>query len=239
MKHACAVLLALVFSVLPVGAAAAPVLHSTGYYINDYAAVVFETHRADILTLSRRLYDDTGIQVVVLTVDSLQGWQIDDYAAAVVEDWEIGGVDGKNGVLILVAVGEKESLVLAGPDALATYRPETVDMQAANLSKAIMNVYRPLVEAAFQAHGVTPDEAVQKLLENPTAQNTGPFSAGTVVFLAAVLLVTGRSFRVSRKYRSKYLKGNVRKPKTYTRSYDEEERYKDDSLYKIKYDGED
>ena len=70
--------------------------------------------------------DSTGNQVVVLTVPSLQGVSVEQYALKVAETWKLGQADKDNGVLILVAPNERKMRIEVGlgledklPDVLA------------------------------------------------------------------------------------------------------------------------
>lgn len=225
----------------------APVLPTKGFYVNDYANILFQSHQDAVLALSSQLYEETGAQVVVLTVDSLQEREIESYARAILRAWQIGGPDSQNGALVLVYKGPEGNLGLtagglASLDSGAASRAEAwlqpTSFAAGNLSKAVMDVYRPLVARVYAANGITPDETAAALLEPPAADSS-PFGGGTVVFLAILVLILARTYRTSRRYRQKYLKGHVRRVKTYARTYNEEDEYKNEKIYKIDYDGMD
>lgn len=219
----------------------APVVQSGSFYVNDYANILFDTHRADILELSRGLYEQTGAQVVVLTVETLGDYSVDEYGQAVISGWGIGGAQGENGALILVALEEKVARVFIGEglDSLADYRDAQMEVGSNNISRAVMNIYRPLVSDIYAQHGITPDEATLGLLDNTPAPEAKPFTIGSAIFIAAVLVVALRGFRSGQKYRQKYLKGYVRKTKGYSRSYNEEDEYSNEKIYRIDYDGDD
>jgi len=60
--------------------------------------------------LERRLSDynrTTGRAIIVATVPSLDGREIEDYAQDLAETWGIGGAQSENGVLFLVAPNER------------------------------------------------------------------------------------------------------------------------------------
>ena len=62
-----------------------------------------------------RAFDaQTGDAVIVATVDSLQGDDIDDYAAKLYADWGIGGKERDTGVLLLVAPNEHKVRIEVG-----------------------------------------------------------------------------------------------------------------------------
>lgn len=63
----------------------------------------------------RRLEEETGAQVVVLTVETLEGEVLEDYALRVAETWEIGRGDGiDDGVVLLVARDDRKLRIEVG-----------------------------------------------------------------------------------------------------------------------------
>lgn len=70
--------------------------------IYDYANVIDSTYYKTIRDSLRNLYMYNKSQVVVLTVESLDGMPIEDYCQEVFQEWGIGDKETNNGVLILV-----------------------------------------------------------------------------------------------------------------------------------------
>jgi uncharacterized protein len=73
----------------------------------------------------QRLEAETGAQVAVLTVPSLEGQPLEDYSMRVVEAWQLGRRDRDNGVLVLIARDDRKIRIEVGyglegvlPDAL-------------------------------------------------------------------------------------------------------------------------
>ncbi|HUT41915.1 MAG TPA: TPM domain-containing protein [Gammaproteobacteria bacterium] len=57
---------------------------------------------------------DTGNQVVVVTITSLQGYAIDDYGYQLGRHWGIGQADRNNGALLIVAADDREVRIEVG-----------------------------------------------------------------------------------------------------------------------------
>ncbi|MEM1115358.1 MAG: TPM domain-containing protein [Bacteroidota bacterium] len=79
--------------------------------------------RADLLSASAEVAlvetlaaheDSTGNQVVVLTIRSLEGEVLEPYATRVFRAWDLGQEDDDNGVLLLVAVAERQVRIEVG-----------------------------------------------------------------------------------------------------------------------------
>ncbi len=79
---------------------------TSAFYVADYANVISGNTEDYIVAINDSLYDQTGAQVVVVTVDFLDGMDIEDYAYTLFNEWGIGSSTYNNGVLILLVIGE-------------------------------------------------------------------------------------------------------------------------------------
>lgn len=77
------------------------------FFVNDFADVLSHETEEKIYRLGKQLEDKTGAQVVLVTIDTLDGQDIDEYANILFEKWGIGQKDKDNGVLILYANAER------------------------------------------------------------------------------------------------------------------------------------
>lgn len=74
--------------------------------MNDFAQVIASDKSQAIESLLTELEQKTGSQVSVVTVDSVEGDDIDAAAVDLFKQWGIGHKDKNDGVLILAAVGQ-------------------------------------------------------------------------------------------------------------------------------------
>ncbi len=88
--------------------------HTDAFYVNDNAGVLTQAQEAGMLSAARELADKTKAQVVVLTVQSLDGKDAAEYAIEIARDWGIGDKKEDNGVLILLSTGDREIRVEVG-----------------------------------------------------------------------------------------------------------------------------
>ena len=77
------------------------------FFINDFADVLNYETEEKIYRLGKQLEDKTGAQVVLVTIDSLNNQDINQYANKLFEKWGIGQKDVDNGILILYANAER------------------------------------------------------------------------------------------------------------------------------------
>ncbi len=80
----------------------------------DQAGVMTAASRSDIEAKSKELEDKSGIQLVVATVKSLQGSDIETYANQLFRFWKLGEAKNNNGVLLLVAPAEHKVRIEVG-----------------------------------------------------------------------------------------------------------------------------
>lgn len=84
------------------------------FYVADYADVLTYETRREIVEKNDVLYAQTGGQIVFLTVDFLDGADIENYAYTVFNEWGIGSAQENNGVLVLLAIGEENYWAVRG-----------------------------------------------------------------------------------------------------------------------------
>jgi len=83
-------------------------------YVNDYAGIISKGSESRITEYLTALENTTGIQMVVLTVPSLQGEDIASFSIKTAEKWEIGQKNKDNGALLVVAYAERAVRIEVG-----------------------------------------------------------------------------------------------------------------------------
>jgi uncharacterized protein len=80
----------------------------------DQAGILNADIRGDLADKSKDLEEKSGIQLVVATVTSLQGSDIETYANELFRTWKLGQAQKNNGVLLLVAPNERKVRIEVG-----------------------------------------------------------------------------------------------------------------------------
>ena len=83
-------------------------------WVNDFAGVLSEADEQKITALITNLEQETTAELAVVTITSLEGGSIDDYAVRLFEQWGIGKKDKDNGVLLLLAILERRWRIEVG-----------------------------------------------------------------------------------------------------------------------------
>jgi len=85
-----------------------------GRWVVDEASVLSQSTESMLSQLLNEHEDSTSNQVVVLTIPTLNGEAIEDYAHTIFNDWHIGQADKDNGVLLLVSIAERKVRIEVG-----------------------------------------------------------------------------------------------------------------------------
>ena len=83
-------------------------------YVNDFAGLLSADAKSQLEARLSQLEKDTTAQVAIVTIKSLEGDSIEDYAYKLFEKWGIGQKDKNNGVLFLVAIDDREMRIEVG-----------------------------------------------------------------------------------------------------------------------------
>lgn len=115
---------------------------SDAFYVCDNSNVISQSIEEYICSENYRLYDlDEGAEVVVVTVDFLDGYNAEEYSYEIFNSWALGDKEENNGVLILLCPGEEKYWLMSGTGLASSA------LSAAGLSK-IASEY---LEAPFDA----------------------------------------------------------------------------------------
>jgi uncharacterized protein len=82
--------------------------------VNDQAGMLGEAFVVALERQLQELEEETGAQVAVLTVASLEGDPIEDFSIRVVETWKLGRAEADDGVLILIARDDRRMRIEVG-----------------------------------------------------------------------------------------------------------------------------
>ena len=88
---------------------------SESFYVADYSNVLSNDTEQMIINYNGSLEQQCqGAQIVVVTVDYLDGMYSDEYAYQLFNDWGVGSADYNNGMLLLLAIQENKAWLAYG-----------------------------------------------------------------------------------------------------------------------------
>jgi len=94
--------------------------------VSDFANLLEPSQKQDLETKLESFKAETSNEIAVVIIDSLEGDTIEDAAVRLFNAWGIGGEKNDNGILLLVAIGDRQMRIETGyglegavPDATA------------------------------------------------------------------------------------------------------------------------
>lgn len=107
------VILFILINVLTVNAFAI-VKQSKEFYVNDTANLISNDVEQYIIDTNKKLNSATGAQIVVVTIESLEGESLEEYAIKLFRQYGIGDKSKNNGVLLLLVLEERQFRIEVG-----------------------------------------------------------------------------------------------------------------------------
>ncbi|HMF86129.1 MAG TPA: TPM domain-containing protein, partial [Nitrospiraceae bacterium] len=93
-------------------------------YVSDHAQAIDGDWKERIRSVCQDLERKTGVEMVVVTVPTIKPFgSANEYATAVYEKWGIGSTQQEHGVLVLVAVQERQAAITLGRQMLPVITP--------------------------------------------------------------------------------------------------------------------
>ncbi|HET9867208.1 MAG TPA: TPM domain-containing protein, partial [Nitrospira sp.] len=97
-------------------------------YVSDHAKILEDDWRARIRSVAQDLERKTGVEMVVVTVSTVKPFRsAQDYATAVYEKWGIGSAQQEHGILVLLAVEERQAALTLGRQMLPVITPAVMN----------------------------------------------------------------------------------------------------------------
>lgn len=220
-------LLLLVLLLCP-GTAMAVVDAPTDVYVGDYANVLSEETEQYMIQQNQGLEQATGAQLVVVTVDFLDGLDIAEYAYQIFNEWGIGDSEKNNGLLLLLAIGEDnywavqgkglEGILSSGELGDYLYNYLEPDFAAKNYDAGVRKVFDALYgwyEEYY--HLQSPQSTAAEYGQNTSLDGApahvkqgdgGGWLLAVVVILLIILLISLNNRRKDRKRKKNGWPGN-------------------------------
>lgn len=168
-------------------------------YVMDLAGIINADHETSINGHLRELDRKTGAQMIILTVQSLDGEAIDAFSIRMAEKWKPGHKEKDNGLLLTVAMKERRYRIEVGyglegilPDSsVGTIGRRYIvpNFKKGDYSRGIVAAASVLIEKIAGAEGVEiSGRAARRVLTE--RRKGGPFSSiiGVIFLIAAVIL---------------------------------------------------
>ncbi len=201
----CTLVLALALCVLPLAAAPDVPDPTADFYVGDFANVLSSDLEQYIIEQNQSLSASTGAQIVVVTVDFLDGYDIADYAVTLFNDWGIGSAEENNGYLILLAISDENYYSVPGQGIEDVFTGGTIDdlqwnyleedFAAGDYDAGVRSYFDAVLDVFEEQYGsistVAPGSGVQQPVTSPNVYEPPrrSFSFGNIIIGLVVILI--------------------------------------------------
>lgn len=124
-------------------------------WVNDFANGIDGKTKARLADLCAEVDRKTNAQIAVVTINSLDGTPVADYARLLFNDWGIGHKEDNRGMLILLSITDRKYFISVGrgfetlfPNnrAAAIGRKMIPDLRKQNYSQAVLQATREIAD---------------------------------------------------------------------------------------------
>lgn len=196
-----AAVIAVCIFVLPVSAANKYPEPTSRFFVNDFADVIEQAAEDEIYSKAAALQEKTTAQVVVVTVNTLDGEEPADYALGLGRQWGVGQEDEDNGVVILLAKTERQIYIAVGyglegalPDSKTGRIIDVYGLdylKKDDFSAGLLEIFGAIVNEVYIEYGEEPEEGYTPIedTDEETLEEYGArVAASWVIMLAIVIL---------------------------------------------------
>lgn len=166
--------------------------------VMDQAGLLKRSQKSKLASLIYSIKENNGPQIQVLTVKSLQGESIENFAIEVVDKWQLGDKQRDDGVLLLVSTGDRKMRIEVGDGlegSLTDYnsgkiiRGMTKYFKAGQLDQGILFGTAEIIKAI----GVDASSIKVKRFKRSSKKETSPLEVlFTIIFIIIVLFSKSR-----------------------------------------------
>jgi uncharacterized protein len=166
-------------------------------YVSDFAHVVDAGSLAELNRYCGQVEQATGTQMAVVTINSLEGEPIEDFANDLFRKWAIGKKGKDEGVLLLLAIKDRKNRVEVGyglepilPDGFvgSVLREMTPSLKEQNYSQALLAGTAEIGDQIAKAKGVSLNRTLPRRAPPSEHRDDGGFPWPLIVLGVFVLL---------------------------------------------------
>lgn len=159
--------------------------------VNDFAGVLDRNEYANLEQKLEQFARETSTQILVVTVEDLQGYDAGDFAFRLGEKWGVGQSEKDNGIVILLkpkTANENGQIFIATGYGLEGVLPDAVvngDVVDTEMIPQFRkdNYYKGLVNGINVIMDITRGEYTADYYRENYAQRSGGFAPGLIFFL--------------------------------------------------------
>lgn len=178
------------------------------FFVNDFAGVLSSESISEMQKKGESLYHKTTAQAVVVTVENMGGETIENYAIKLARQWGIGDAEKNNGILLLLAVEEREVRIEVGrglEGAITDIKSGFIidhygieHLSEDDFSTGLSKIYNAIVNEIYIEYDIEPSDdytPVDELEENADLSDIGRYILIVIIIIIAMILSSRRRGR--------------------------------------------
>lgn len=175
------------------------------FFVNDFANVISNADEEKMQQQGEALFKECGAQVVVVTVKSLNGEDLESYSLNLARSWRIGSDKNDDGILLLLAVDERKVRIEVGyglegalPDSktgriLDTYGVDSFKKN--DFSTGLAAVYDSLINEVYIEKGLDPADGYTPVEDYSLTTKEKVIAYGIIALIVLAFIFTNRGKR--------------------------------------------
>ena len=179
-------------------------------YVQDFAHLLNEQEKQGLIQLGRELDAQTKAQIAVLTIESLEGQSLEDYALEAFRTYRLGDQELNNGVLLLISIEDKKARIEVGyglegalPDGKVGRILDTYTlpyMKSNQPNEAIVNTYKELFNVVSEEYQLKESTNPQAYVSDENTTTGMPtwkkllIGAALIIFIIVDITFFGGTF---------------------------------------------
>lgn len=175
------------------------------FFVNDFANVISNADEEKMQQQGEALFKECGAQVVVVTVKSLNGEDLESYSLNLARSWRIGSDKNDDGILLLLAVDERKVRIEVGyglegalPDSktgriLDTYGVDRFKKN--DFSTGLAAVYDSLINEVYIEKGLEPADGYTPVEDYSLTTKEKVIAYGIIALIVLAFIFTNRGKR--------------------------------------------
>lgn len=175
------------------------------FFVNDFANVISNADEEKMQQQGEALFKKCGAQVVVVTVKSLNGEDLESYSLNLARSWRIGSDKNDDGILLLLAVDERKVRIEVGyglegalPDSktgriLDTYGVDRFKKN--DFSTGLAAVYDSLINEVYIEKGLDPADGYTPVEDYSLTTKEKVIAYGIIALIVLAFIFTNRGKR--------------------------------------------
>lgn len=169
------------------------------FFVNDFVNIIDEDDESEMLKIGADLYEQTTAQVVVVTIDSLDGYDVDEYALELGREWGVGSKETNNGVVILLSLSDREISIQVGYGLEGCLNDGKVGrilddyaipyLSNNDYSTGLLEAYKAVVSVVCDEYGVTlnPDYQIDSFSDETSYSDSSDEVTGHIMLVVSAI----------------------------------------------------